>query len=189
MFFLGIAISAWAKSRKFGKATRGKSILKKMIEMHESVEISAKPNTHCYTAVINSCAHCENDEFEKRDALRIAIETYKELIDSDYGEPNEVTFSTLITVLRNVLPECQKRSSAIGTIFKKCAEDGHVDDVVVRRLQSTLNSEELHVLLGDAVSADGRVDITELPTEWRRNVRTSAQKRRNGNLKYSSHRP
>ena len=157
--------------------------------MHESGRIVAKPNTHCYTAVINSCAHCENDEFEKRNALQIAVETYKELIDSDYGDPNEVTFSTLITVLRNVLPECQKRSSAIGTIFKKCAEDGHVDDAVVRRLQSTLNNEELHVLLGDAVSADGRVDITELPTEWRRNVRTSAQKRRNGNLKYSSHRP
>ena len=160
-----------------------------MVGMHESGMIAAKPNTYCYTAVINSCAHCENDDIEKRDALQIAVETYKELIDSDYGGPNEVTFSTLISVLRNVLPACEKRSSAVANVLKKCAEDGHVGDAVVRRLQSTLSKDELRALLGDGVAADGKVDIEKLPAEWRRSIKVPAQRHRNGRSLSLSHLP
>lgn len=166
------AISAWAKTRKFGKAARARAVLTKMIEMHKSGAIEAAPNTHSYTAVINSCAFCENDALEKRDALQIAIKTYKELENSEYGRPNNVTFCTLITALRNLMPASEKRAAAIKTIFHRCAEDGQVADFVLHRLQSTLNVEQLQELVGShAVSSDGRVDIDKLPSEWKKNAR------------------
>jgi len=51
-------ISAWSKSHCFGKAPRARRVLEKMRKMHDSGAISAAPNTHCYTGVINSCAYC-----------------------------------------------------------------------------------------------------------------------------------
>lgn len=166
------AISAWAKTRKFGKATRARALLTKMIEMHESGAIEAAPNTHSYTAVINSCGFCENDALEKRDALQIAIKTYKEMENSKYGQPNNVTFSTLIAALRHLMPASAKRDAAIKTIFRRCAEDGQVADFVLRRLATALSVEQIQDLVGsDAVSPDGHVDIDKLPAQWKRNVR------------------
>jgi hypothetical protein len=142
-----------------------------MIELHESGAIPATPNTHCYTAVINSCAYCENDALEKRDALRIAVETYKELTGSDYGRPNQITFATVITALRNLTPASEKRAAAVRNIFRQCADEGQVSDFVLRRLQSVLNVEQFREAVGDhAVSADGSVDINQIPREWKRNA-------------------
>ena len=45
-----------------------------MIKLHESGIISASPNIFSYTAVINSCAFCENDELEKR-GLKFQFDT------------------------------------------------------------------------------------------------------------------
>jgi hypothetical protein len=169
------AIAAWAKSRKFGKAARARSILTRMVEMNKSGEISAKPNTHCYTAVINSCAYSENENLEKRNALQIAVGTYKELVSSDYGNPNHVTFSTLITALRNLSPPSEKRASAVANVFRTCAEGGEVTDLVLRRVQSVLNRDQLSDIFGAAVLQDGCVDINQLPAEWRRNVQPATQ--------------
>jgi hypothetical protein len=165
------AISAWARSRKFGKATRARAILTRMIKMFESGEIKAHPNAHCYTAVINSCAHTENDAVEKREALRIAVETYKELCASGYDRPNQITFSTMITALRNLLPASEKRAAALKTIFSKCIEEGQVAELVLRRLQSAVSREEFKALIGEnAVSHDGSIDIEQVPYEWKRNA-------------------
>lgn len=164
-------IAAWSKSRKLGKALRARLVLNRMIDLHESGQLSACPNTHCFTAVINSCAYCENDVIEKRNALRIAIATYKDLGKLDYGDPNEVTFSTLLAALRNLLPESKERTSAMSTVFRSAAEDGRVDDLVVRRVQSALTKDELIELFSsDIVTEKGQVKTDLIPNEWRRNL-------------------
>jgi hypothetical protein len=164
-------ISAWARTRKFGKAARAKAILTRMIELKETGVIVAAPNAHCYTAVINSCAFCENDSVEKNQALRIAVETYKEMLAADAEGPNQITFSTLITALRNLMPADETRATAIQTIFKKCADKGHVSDLFLRRVQSSLSMDQLQKLLGDEVlSPEGTVDMDRIPSKWKRNV-------------------
>lgn len=164
-------ISAWARTRKFGKAARAKAILTRMIELKEEGVIAVAPNAHCYTAVINSCAFCENDSLEKRQALRIAVETYKEMVSADAEGPNQITFSTLITALRNLMPPDETRVAAIETIFKKCADEGHVSDLFLRRVQSSLSLDQLQKLVGDQVaSGEGKLDIKQIPLKWRRNV-------------------
>ena len=169
-FTFSAVIAAWGRSRRFGKALRAYKILKRMIELHECGKISALPTTPCYTAVINSCAYCENEEVEKQNALKIAISTYKELRKSGHAHPNAVTFVTLLTALRNLLPRGKERSSAIQTVFKDAAKDGCVDDLVLRRVQSALTTEELRALFSTAVQQDGNVCIDLLPNKWRRNA-------------------
>ncbi len=166
-----IVISAWARTRKFGKAARAKAILSKMIQLKDAGIISASPNAHCYTAVINSCAYCENDSLDKSLSLRIAIETYKELLNSNHEGPNQITFSTFLTALQNLMPPNEKRAVAIRTIFKRCADDGLVSDLVLRRLQSSLSQDQLRKVLGKTVvSPEGTVNAEQIPLIWRRNV-------------------
>jgi hypothetical protein len=173
VFFVayGKVISAWARTRKFGKAARAKAILNRMTELKETGVIAAAPNAHCYTAVINCCAYCENDSVEKSQALRIAVETYKEMLAADVEGPNQITFSMLITALRNLMPADETRELAIRTIFKKCADEGHVSDLFLRRVQSSLTMVQLQKLVGNEVfSCEGIVDINQIPSKWRRNV-------------------
>lgn len=128
-------ISAWGKSRSIGKSARARRVLNKMIDLHDSGRLDACPNTICYTAVINSCAYCENDDMDKRDALRIAIGTYKDLEKSSHSSPNHVTYSTLLTALRNLLPISPKRSLAIKDVFLSAITNGYVDQTVVQRVK------------------------------------------------------
>jgi len=145
-----------------------------MVQLYQSGFISARPNTHCYTAVINSCGFCENDAVEKRDALRVAIETYKELLHLTYDRPNEVTFATMITVLRNLCPKGKDRTLAIGTVFQTCADQGLVDFNVLLRLKSAIQEEsELHALVNPQVFLpNGSIDMSQVPLKWRKNVAT-----------------
>ena len=160
-------ISAWARTRKFGKAARARAILTKMKELNKAGVISAKPNAYCYTTVINSCAYCERDSIDQGQALRIAIETYKEMLGEEDEGPNAVTFSTLLTAFRNLMPPDETRAQAVGAVFKKCTNDGYVSDLVLRRLQSSVSRDYLEKLVGkDAILPDGSVDIAAIPPKW-----------------------
>jgi PPR repeat family len=148
-----------------------------MRELQESGVISAAPNVHCYTAVINCCAYCGKDSIEKRQALRIAIETYKEMLEGGRDRPNHITFSTMLTALRNLMPPDDTRVLAIEKVFKRCANDGFVTDGILLRLQSSLSTDQLANLVGNSViHADGSVDMSTIPTEWSRQSYASISK-------------
>jgi hypothetical protein len=172
-FVHAIAIAAWSKSRSFGKAAKARNLLERMKDLYEAGKLSAGPNTHCYTAVINSCAYCENDSLEKRDALKIALATYKELERTpEYGGANNVAYATMLTALRNLLPPSDERDAAAESIFKRCCATGQVDQLVVRRLSSMLNTQKLkHILSDSLVTSSGEVDTRQIPEEWRRNLK------------------
>jgi len=141
-----------------------------MKRLYETEAIPFPPNTHCYTAVINCCAFCLNDNAEKREALRIALETYKELERTpDYGKANHVTFATMIGALSNLLPPSSERTAAIETIFNRAKECGQVDHMIIRRVQTSLTPAEMKkVCPGVKMSQDG---LSNIPSDWQRNMR------------------
>lgn len=167
-----LVISAWGKTRRFGKAARAQAILQTMIDLHESSKLQAKPNTHCFTAVINCCAYSEKEASEKRIALQIAVDTFHELCQKpQYGIPNHVTYSSLLTAIRNLAPANDQRANTIRKLFTKCCQDGQVDDLVIRRMQSALSFKQLKEIFGDAnVGNDGQVNTDAIPPEWRCNL-------------------
>jgi hypothetical protein len=120
-----------------------------MIQLHESGRLDARPNTVCYTAVINACAYCENDQLDKRDSLRIAIKTYKDLEKSKYGNPNHVTYATLLSALRNLLPTSPQRTVAVQDVFRSAIRDGFADQNVIQQVKckSTLQEKVLALFL------------------------------------------
>jgi hypothetical protein len=147
-----------------------------MKAMYESGGITSAPNAHCYTAVINSCAYCIDDATEKKNALDIALNTYKELERTpSHGSPNHVTYAELIGALSNLLPPSDKRTRAVRSVFKRCHETGQVDGLVVRRLQMSLTAAELKETLSSCndpiVSPDGSINVQSIPAEWKRRLR------------------
>jgi len=182
VYELTAAISAWGRSRSMGKAIHARQILNRMVELHDSGRLTtARPNTICYTAVINCCAYSQaGDEIDQRAALRIAITTFKELEQSRHASPNEVTYATLLTALRNLLPGgSAQRNAAVRDVFQSAATKGYVDPLVVQRLKSALPREEISSVLPAELSVatqqqqdggGGLVRIDQIPSEWCRNT-------------------
>jgi hypothetical protein len=124
------AITAWKKSQSLGKATRARSILDKMSAEYKKGKLRVGPNIFCFNSVIQTCSLCGFDDYEKKTALRIAIETYKDLERSASARPDEFTYSNFLVVLRKLLPESPKRSLAVRDVFAKAASNGYVNDYV-----------------------------------------------------------
>lgn len=162
-----------------GKAFRARQILNRMIELHDNGTFElAHPNTPCYTAVINCCAYSEYfDDFDKQTALRIAIETFKELEKSPHAQPNEVTYSNLLTAIRNLLPASDSRNAVVRDVFQSAAAKGYCDPLVVQRLKSALPRNEIVDLLPPNLSArgEGLVPLDQIPSQWCRNVKKETE--------------
>lgn len=169
-YTFGAAIAAWSKSRAFGKAQRANDLLCQMRSLAEEGVLDKTPNTHCYTAVMNACAYCVNDTSEKNVSLDIAVKTYKAFLSDTNAEPSPVAFATFITALRNLVPEGTKRASAVATVLQNAADDGCVNELVLRRVQSAARIEDLSNLLPSLVTQQGSVSYAGLPMEWKRNV-------------------
>eukprot|EP00547_Thalassionema_nitzschioides_P014504 CAMPEP_0194247968 /NCGR_PEP_ID=MMETSP0158-20130606/17310_1 /TAXON_ID=33649 /ORGANISM="Thalassionema nitzschioides, Strain L26-B" /LENGTH=863 /DNA_ID=CAMNT_0038984129 /DNA_START=63 /DNA_END=2650 /DNA_ORIENTATION=+ len=151
-----VVINAWAKSRVFGKASGAKAVLDRMIKLYESSpSMKNKPSTIAYTAVINAAAYAVEDSAEKAIAFQIATDTFKELHSSDYGKPNDVTYTAYITACQNLIPEEDIRASTIQVMFKRCCKEGMLSNRVLQRLQSALTEEQLKGLMKDTVNLNG----------------------------------
>lgn len=149
-----------------------------MKSLFSSGFITSPPNTYCYTAVINACAYTERDAIERRDALQVFVKTYKDMISKEDVVANHVTFATVLTALRNLLPADEKRAAAVKTVFEKCAEVGMCDHLVIKRLQSILNTEQLIGLVGaERVDKNGFVQMALLPAEWTQSIPRRTQNR------------
>jgi len=73
------------------------------------------------------------DEVEQSIALRIAVATYKEL--QQRGQPDELTYSTFLAALQNLVPAGPKRTQASLDVFQAAVENGRVDHRVVNRIK------------------------------------------------------
>mmetsp|Transcript_30111 Transcript_30111/g.73146 ORF Transcript_30111/g.73146 Transcript_30111/m.73146 type:complete len:901 (+) Transcript_30111:2-2704(+) len=179
-FSFAAAISAWSRSRKFGKATRALSIFDKMVSMNEAGSIKAAPNSYCYTSVIASCAYCVNDSLEKRDSLQIFVDIYKRMSNDEDVKLSHFMFSNVLLALRNLLEPGEKRTAAAKTVFKKTTEKGLCTGPVINRLKGVLNDGDFRDAVGEkAILPNGFVDLKALPADWTCNAQQEIQPKRN----------
>jgi len=144
-----------------------------MIAMYEAGTSPARPNAFVHTAVINACAYADGDKAEKANALRIATATFNELSNSEYGEPNDVTYATYLMAIRNLMPnDDEAKAKTIANVFQKCCKEGKVSKSVLWQLKRALTEQErseLYRSLGfHGVSKS--VSFSQVPAEWKRNV-------------------
>lgn len=178
------AIAAWARSRSFDKAAKAQALLKWMHQLHQQGVVQEPANVFVYTAVLNSCAYVEKDPAQQKQALDIAIATYKDMQAQQMAAtPTHVSYAAMLTALRNLVPVgAPQRLAAMTAVFRDAAAAGQVCDLVLHRLQTSVSSAELRAILqvsdgndnnnisDSALSDETPVTLQDLPHYWTRNL-------------------
>jgi pentatricopeptide repeat protein len=162
-------INAFARSHTFGKAERARDLLAHMKELYDASGRSALlPNSVVYNSVLNACAFAVGDLEEQSQAMEIANSMLVELNESPYARPDQVTYGTYLKVINNQMPPSGARDQVVDTVFRKCAKDGMVGEMVLRQLREMGMVQIYENLVGRSMW--GEVNLTDLPTEWTCNV-------------------
>jgi hypothetical protein len=122
-----------------------------MIDRYNAGDAAMKPDVIVYTILIKACAHNHGTPEEKRKALEMALDAIVTLENSEFGPPNEVAYSTLMTAICRLSESTPQRERFLEAAFRKCADKGLVSINVVREIGSrrlfrkvTNNTNQLH---------------------------------------------
>lgn len=168
-----------------------------MIIEYENGNKQAMPSVFSYTAVVrhelhlfkifvwwyiliflsslqlNACAFTVKDYDENEEALKIALDTYKDLVLSKYAEPNHITYITFLRVCINLIPKGPSLESALEAVVRKCCSHGQVSEAFLRLLENSLARERLEVLFQRNNAINGPINIKDIPSKWTCNVKES----------------
>lgn len=162
-------INAFARSHTFGKAERAYDLFMHMKELYDaSGKTTLRPNSVVYNSVLNACAFAVGDLEEQSQAMEIANLMLVELNESPYGRPDQVTYGTYLKVINNQMPPSGARDKVVDTVFRKCAKDGMVGEMVLRQLREMGMEEIYENLVGRSMW--GEVNLSDFPAEWTCNV-------------------
>ena len=153
-----IVINAWAKSKCPRKAFKAKELLTEM-KNRSKLNKKLRPNTHIHATVLNACAFSFGTEEVKREALSIAIETFREC-----KHRNDVVYGTFIKACNNLIDnDDARRIEMIETAFVQCRQKGLVSDFVLHELFSSLSFlPEYEKLCG----SQDLLSVQEIPKNW-----------------------
>lgn len=147
----GATINAWSRSSDPKRAEMSLEIYKRM----------KQPNIVAANTVLSACCFVP---IEQRDsAVRIAFDMMNELQqDKADVDADHITFSTMLKVIGTGMSPGADRDAKIKQVFKRCCEDGHASDLVLRTLSKSTSHEFLDELIPSGT--------TNVNKEWSRNV-------------------
>jgi hypothetical protein len=166
------AIGLYAKSSTTKAYRKARSLLDRQLNMfHDGCE-ECRPDVVGFTSVISSCASDPGDRAEKLKAFNVALSTYQQLVSGNFGEPNHVTYGTMLKACARLLPPgCPERSKWTKQIFEDCVTKGLVGDMVLGKLREAATNAEYKALM----QGHSRRNI---PASWSYNVDEKSDYRR-----------
>ncbi|GKY94875.1 hypothetical protein MPSEU_000452400 [Mayamaea pseudoterrestris] len=160
-------INAWARSQQPRKAERAYNLLREMTRLYEAGNKHVRPNVIAYNAVMNACAFTSDDVIEQGRALEIAHNTLKEMEETLYAKPDQVTYGTFLRLCSH-LPDCSTRQKVTEVLFRKCVKDGQVGSLVLSQIRTMVSDDVYERLVGRRMDED--VQMADLPKAWWCNV-------------------
>ena len=136
---------------------------------------------------INRCAKTRGKQAERDEALKIAYDTFKELENSEYDQPNFITFSVFMKACHYLLPKSDMRSKLMEVIFNKACAAGQVEQSVLRQFQfsspelfykTVLNQKKPKGAIKYLSDKMTREILKDLPYQWTRNVNNICERKR-----------
>eukprot|EP00535_Pseudo-nitzschia_heimii_P006922 CAMPEP_0197189258 /NCGR_PEP_ID=MMETSP1423-20130617/19458_1 /TAXON_ID=476441 /ORGANISM="Pseudo-nitzschia heimii, Strain UNC1101" /LENGTH=510 /DNA_ID=CAMNT_0042641317 /DNA_START=33 /DNA_END=1565 /DNA_ORIENTATION=- len=201
-------MDTWAKSKEPNKALHTRELLDRLIEMRQQAlekrdkrkADALQPTQIPYNTVLNACAFSamHTPEQERREAIRIAVDTYKSIpsrassfrwrgTDSMMSR-DTVTYGLMLKSIANLMPKGHARSRMALQIFRECCDDGLVGYLVwneVRRAVPSKLLDETYKLKRHC----GSLNVDDLPKSWKVNCRerrsNQQRQKRGNNLKKS----
>lgn len=147
------------------------NILKRLERSHIDGNWKTKPTTRTYNMVIKACSSSNRgSRTEQRDALNIAISTYKRLRASSYGDCDKFTFISMLKAVGKLLPlHSQLRQQIAVELFHTCCEEGLLDNCILENFMLTASEKESQSIFASYTNYRGRnVDkiFRDLPKAW-----------------------
>ena len=166
-----------AKSKLRGKATAVRDILVRMHKKHSNGDNDVRPNVYSYGTVFNACAYTFHRD-DKAVALKIALDTMKELRELHWLRPSHVIYANFLKVIANSMSRRDpRRHDVIQSAFHECCERGLVSPLVLSCLRTMVSTEQYAELLGDDVAELNYVVKNDLPKDWTCNVKQKRSKK------------
>ena len=134
-------LNAISKGSSTSKATDAVSMLERMKQAFRDGNHDAKPTNTSYATVLNACAFASGTAEEKLESFQIASRTFRELINTDYCEPNVVVYINFLACCGLLLPRGDYRTKIACQIFRQCYHEGMLHDKVIDGLRRTVAPE------------------------------------------------
>ena len=181
IFFFYFLLIAYARSGLSDKAERANKLYHDMKKLYLAGNQYVRPNVIAVNAVLNACAFTTTgDDIRLQNrVVEIAHSILKELEQSPnvFGKPDQVTYGTFMKTCANQMPDSHTRQQIVEILFKKCAKDGQVGDLVFQQFRCMASEELYQQLIGRSIS-DTTIRLEDLPKEWSCNVVEGKWRRR-----------
>lgn len=179
-FTFATLMNAWGRSMEFGKAERVLQLYREMLQLYEEGITELRPNVVVFNSILNACAYTTGDLSEQQKAMSIANHAFRELDQSSFGKPDQITYGTFFKVCQNQIPPGNARHHIVDVMFRKCVKDGQVGKLVLNQLKLAASEEHFFCLVGNEPDT---IDWLGVPEKWRRNVIDEEGPRRQNALK------
>jgi pentatricopeptide repeat protein len=162
-------INCWTHSKEPQKAIHAQRVLHRMQDAYRKGNSYSKPDLFTYNTVMLACAFSKvQTEEERREAMKVAYQTYRQVKGSGYPELDDALYSSFLKACNNLMPFDNSRTQIVKAVFKRCCKDGAVSSMVLSELRRTPSN----LLQVDEIVSHTR-DLKELPSTWTRNVNVS----------------
>ena len=157
--------------------SKARAVLDRFIKRSEDdpSDPSIQPDTFAYTTCINACASIhvdrDTDPKEKRQNLILAIQTFEELKNSNYGSPSEFTYGAVTKACSRLGVDLEEKDRLLRAIFKECCDAGVLSKqclMWIKRGTTPALKRELFAGLEERHGSEGGQII---PSSWTQAVR------------------
>jgi hypothetical protein len=168
-----IVVKAWGRSGRPDAVQRAEGLLRRL-EAREDIQ----PDTTTFSSVINCCAYYNGDFVDgKKDALDVALRTFKKLCSSEQARPNQITYGTLFKAIGKLSAYRDNQEELLRTLFETCVASGQVDGFVLAQLRNACSASLFEELTIKTIGIKGSVADTKIvgilekmPATWNRNL-------------------
>lgn len=173
----GLVLSAWSKSCSAQKARKALKLLRHMEKVQLEGNDRVQVDEHAYSLVINTCAFCNDAIDVETDAFEIAVDLFDEMLSSSEKSPSSLTYGWYIQACGRLRVSPDKSVKEIEKAFKRCCDDGLLNDFVFHRLKGAASDEVFSSLLNQLTlskfkdTRKHKMSIDQLPFKWRRNCK------------------
>lgn len=159
-------IRALTKGKVSAMYKKADILLQRMKKLYASGVTSLEPTIFTYNAVLFACSESGTIEgSSKSDAFKKAVKIFTEIKNSALM-PDQVTFGNMIGCSR-LLPDGEKKTKFVETMFRLCCDAGYVNNFVLRDLEQSVSEEEWRALVN---CPPGSIEFESLPYEWWRMI-------------------
>lgn len=149
-------LGVWANAKTSRKAIKARKWLLAMIEKN-IVDVSS------FNIVFKACSHTYGNEKIQKKTLKIALQVYDDLLNSNILKADHITFASALRAVNHLSKNDEARPQHLKKIFNDCCSRGLLSQLVISQLQRSVPPGQRLELLGHDLSSP-------FVKEWKENL-------------------